>query len=94
MKRRQGLEPDYVEFVYRAHADGRRERYATVHAHEPGGPVRQTTGALTGPVAEFTRNAVAEYVAPRSSAAAAGSSTERRLVERRAGRRVRIDDRD
>ena len=57
-----GLEPAYVEFVFRVHADGRRERIATVYAQDQGGTVRPIRGKLNGEVGEFSAEAVAEVV--------------------------------
>lgn len=44
----QGLEPAYVEFVFRVHADGRRERTATVYAQDQVGVMRPVRGTLNG----------------------------------------------
>lgn len=58
----KGLEPAYVEFVFRVHADGRRERTATVYAQHPGGTIRPVRGQLNGKVGQFAAVAVAEAV--------------------------------
>lgn len=62
MQQERGLEPAYVEFVFRVHADGRRERTAVVYAQHPGGGVRPVSGQLNGKVGQFAAEAVAEAV--------------------------------
>lgn len=57
-----GLEPAYVEFVFRVHADGRRERTATVYAHDQAGAIRLVRGKLNGKVGGFAADAVGEVV--------------------------------
>lgn len=74
----KGLEPAYVEFVFRVHADGRRERTAVVYARHPGGAVRPVSGRIDGNVGQFAAEAVAEAV---------------ELGKPRDARRVQIDER-
>lgn len=73
--------PAYVEFVMRVHADGRRERYATVHAVGCDGSPVAVTGPLSGQLAVFAREAVRSYL------------EEQREPERDQRRRVAIDPR-
>lgn len=53
-------EPAYAEFVFRVHADGRRERSATVYVRLEDGTLVTATGTLSGAVGEFAADAVAE----------------------------------
>lgn len=83
------LEPAFVEFIFRVHADGRRERIATVYARDEAGALRPVRGALGGAVGEFAAHAVAESagVASPSSRRRRVSIDERRVSGGRGARR-------
>lgn len=74
------LKPAYVEFVFRVHANGRREQVARTYAKDRRGRVREVRGALGGEVREFTLEALEEVAEVREP--------------HRSARRVEIDPRD
>lgn len=79
-----GEEPAYVEFVFRVHADGRRERSACVYVRRPDGTVVPAAGRLNGAVGEFAAEAVEEVVRLRRVAIDERAAPQR---PRRGGRR-------
>lgn len=76
--------PAYVEFVVRVHADGRRERYATVHAVSPDGSPVRVTGPLSGQTAAFARDAVRTFLDEQRPPE--GDKHRRVAIDPRAGR--------
>jgi len=54
------IEPAFVEFVFRVHADGRRERSAEVYVRREDGKLVTATGRLEGEIGAFAAEAVAE----------------------------------
>lgn len=76
----------YVEFIFRIHADGRRERRAIVYVHD-GDAVRPARTPLTGAAARGVIDAIEETIlAPQRMRRIA---IDPRAADRRAERRRR-----
>lgn len=59
------LEGTFVEFVFRVHADGKRERFAATYVTDPNGAVRRASDRPEGALARFVAEAVAEATGAR-----------------------------
>ncbi len=73
----------YVEFVFRVHTDGKRERRATVYVHE-GDAVRPARTPLSGAAAHGAMSAIEEAIlAPQRARRVAIDPRPNRRAERR-----------